>query len=376
MKIKVCHMTSVHPAKDGRIFHKECRSLANAGYDVTLVAAGASSEECDGVKIVGVPLRSKGRLGRMIKTTRDVYKVALEIDADIYHFHDPELLPYGYKLKKKGKKVIFDSHEFVGKQILTKKYIYKFLRRSISWLYMGYESRVCKSLDAVVEVCTYDGKDYFKNRSTRRVFITNAPILEANKKKNDFLSCELNSEKLRNVVHIGGLVEQRGITSLARAIVKTNANLILAGPFGSKEYEIKIKSICKDKLEYKGILPFTEVPDLLSQCGIGTSTLLDEGQYKHLDTLPTKVYDYMLAGIPIIMSDFPYLKRINDIYDIGLCVSPNNPDKISAAIVYLLSHPDEARKMGENGRKAVEKEFNWANQEKILLALYESLSKL
>lgn len=364
---KVCHLTSVHPAKDGRIFYKECNSLAKAGYDVTLICAGAEDEVCNGVKIVGVP-KASGRLGRMFKTTNNVYKKALEIDADIYHLHDPELLPIGLKLKKRGKKVIFDSHECVALQILSKNYIPKVLRKSISTVYKGIETYICKRIDAVIEICTLDSKDYFCNRCKRRAFITNAPIIPS-----DIEIKPYENLNLKRVVHIGGLTYDRGITHLANAIIMTDSKLILAGKFSSDDYSSEIKSLCGPKLDYKGVLPASEIQHLLSECGIGTGTLLDMGQYSHIDVLPTKLYEYMLAGMPIIISDFPFLRKFNKKYKVGLCVDPSKPEDIANAVTYLNEHPEEAKQMGRNGRKAVLEELNWESQEKILLNLYETL---
>ncbi len=94
-KFSVCHLTSVHPVEDVRIFHKECVSLAKHGFDVTLVACGepAYKQNKNGVNVVSLDVPVKNRFERMTKRTRAVYKKALEVDADIYHFHDPELLP-------------------------------------------------------------------------------------------------------------------------------------------------------------------------------------------------------------------------------------------------------------------------------------------
>ncbi|MFN9112262.1 MAG: glycosyltransferase, partial [Bacteroidota bacterium] len=106
--IKIAHLTSAHPYTDIRIFHKQCVSLSKQGYAVYLVATNCASQVLNGVNVVGVQRKGKGRFSRMFNTTRDVYRKALELDADIYHFHDPELLPFGLKLARRGKIVIYD----------------------------------------------------------------------------------------------------------------------------------------------------------------------------------------------------------------------------------------------------------------------------
>lgn len=120
----VAHLTSVHPREDVRIFHKECRTLAKAGYDVSLVVAdGKGDETREGVSIIDVGRTEGGRWSRMTATRGRVLHQALELDADIYHFHDPELLPAGLTLRSKGKRVIYDAHETFPATLKTKPYI-------------------------------------------------------------------------------------------------------------------------------------------------------------------------------------------------------------------------------------------------------------
>lgn len=173
--IKVCHMTSVHAPEDVRIFKKECVSLARAGYDTYLVEQGETYDK-NGVHIIGVGTQENSRFARMFKMTKRVYEAALKVDADIYHFHDPELLPYGLKLKKKGKKVIFDSHENTSQLILEKKYIPGFLRVGISKAYKSYEKKICKKLDVVIYV-TPNVRKQFKALNKNALFIANYPLL-------------------------------------------------------------------------------------------------------------------------------------------------------------------------------------------------------
>ncbi len=93
----------------------------------------------------------------------------------------------------------------------------------------------------------------------------------------------------------------------------------------------------------------------------------------HVDAQPNKMFEYMSAGIPVIASDFPLWREIIEGCGCGICVDPLDPKKIAEAIDYLVDNPEIARRMGENGRKAVYDRYNWDVEEKKLLALYDSL---
>ena len=141
-------MTSAHDSDDIRILKKQCVSLAKVdSNDVYLVAKG-DSYEYKGVKIIGVEVSSSGRLGRILKVSKAVYNTAVSVDADVYEFHDPELLLYAKKLKKLGKKVIFDSHENYSEQIMQKGYIPKYIRKIVKAIYSLIENNACKYIDA------------------------------------------------------------------------------------------------------------------------------------------------------------------------------------------------------------------------------------
>ena len=366
---KVCHFTSVHSATDGRIFEKECVSLAKAGYKVYLVAPNAEEGIRNGVHIVNVPTKRKGRLYRMFFLSRAIFKKAFSIDADIYHFHDPELLRFALRLKRKGKKVIFDSHEFYGYQIREREYIPKIIRNLIANLYMHYEAFVCRKIDAVIQVCTVMGKDYFQGRCMRSVFITNASDISAFSPH-----WEISFETRDKVVLVGGLSEQRGVTSLLRAMRYAVVRLVLIGRFCSVAYEREITGMPEYRnVEYLGVVEHRELPNLLGGYLAGIATLLNIGQYPKIDVFPTKICEYMAMGLPVVMSNTPYNVKMNHLYRFGICVDPSNPQEIANAINYLKEHPALALEMGQKGREAVEKYFNWKVEERKLLNLYSGL---
>ena len=86
-----------------------------------------------------------------------------------------------------------------------------------------------------------------------------------------------------------------------------------------------------------------------------------------------KFFEYLLAGLPLICTDFILWKEVVETNNCGICVNPRNINEIVAAIKYLSENPDIATKMGQNGRKIVLEKYNWKWEEKKLIDLYNSL---
>ena len=373
---KVCHLSSAHAPNDTRIFHKQCASLAKAGYQVSFVvkAKDAQSVGCTtqkGVQVIQVPVDSSSRLKRMLFGAKAVYQKALEVDADIYEFHDPELLPYGLKLAKKGKKVIFDSHEDYPTQIMEKEWIPTLLRRMISSAYRAYETHVVKQLDAVLFPCTKNGINIFENRAKQVVILSNAVMLE------EMTAPQQEAQKPGDTICCtGSLTYQRGITHLIRAAHQAGVKLILAGQYSSEEYRRELEAMPEYScVEYLGYIGRQELAQVYARSSIGMSTILNVGQYASLDNFPTKVYEYMAAGLPVIVSDYPFMRRSVQQDDFGIAVDPDDVQAVAQAIRAILSDPQRAQQMGENGRQAVLQKYNWDIELKKLLELYDSLSE-
>jgi len=367
--LKVCHMTSAHRSDDVRIFHKECVSLVRAGFDVYLVAQGRSYD-CNGVHIVGVGEKARSRLERMFKTAKKVYQKALEIDADLYHIHDPELLLFAKKLVAKGKYVIFDSHENYGAQILHKKYIPFFLRNITSQLYKCFESYVLRNINAVIVPCTFNGINIFGKIAKKTIYIDNVPRLS--QFYNKYQEKDLKGPY---VCYTGVLSHSRGITHLIKAAHRANTKLILAGKFSPQGYYEKLKDMPEfECVDYRGYLNHNEVVDIYNKSSVGMCTVLNIGQYNTGNNLATKVYEYMSMGLPVILSDSPYVRKILEEYNFGIPVQPDNVEEIASAIRYLLDNPGIAMQMGQNGRRAILEKFNWEIEEKKLISLYEEIT--
>lgn len=368
---KICHMTSVHKSDDVRIFHKECTSLAAKGdYEVFLVAPGDSREE-NGVHVIGVGPVPSSRLKRMRETTKKVFEEAVSIDADLYHFHDPELLSYGAKLARMGKRVVFDSHENTYEQIKIKPYIPKALRGTVANVYLGRENRALKDIDAVIFPCLVNGRHPFEGRAKRIALVNNTPMLS---EFYDRYTDEDKSGREPVVCHVGGLTHERGITDLIDACYMAGVRLILAGNFSSEEYHNELKAKASYScVDYRGFCSREEVIGIYRESTIGASTLLKVGQYTTLGNLPTKAYEYMSMGLPVVLTDFPYGREVNAKYEFAELADPSDPASVARAIRRLADDPDKAARLAENGRKAIKEELNWEHDADRLFALYDEL---
>ena len=360
-------MTSVHKRYDTRIFQKMCRSLAKNGYDVTLLVMDDLPEETkDGVRIVPVPFKPKNRLDRIFHSGRKLLKKAVELDCDLYHFHDPELLPIGLRLKKLGKTVIYDSHEDYPGQIREKKWIPSLFRPLVAWYVKQIENKVVHAIDAVICV-TASSQQRFCERNYMAYKILNYPILQG------FVQSRNSSET--TLVYAGGVSRQWNHHKLIPLLVELPVQYDLSGPTNDG-YLNELQALSGwEKVHYNGVIPFSEVIKHYARASIGVA-LLQYGcntEWKKGTLGNTKIFEFMMAGLPVVATNFELWKPILERYHCGICVDVNNPDEIRDALRYLLNHPDEAKEMGCNGRRAVEQKFNWSVEEKKLLDLYGSV---
>ena len=367
-KVKITHLTSVHPRYDTRIFVKECLSLTKVqDYSVSLIVADSlGDEEKQGVQIYDVG-KLKGRINRMFKTTQKVFEKAKELDSDIYHFHDPELIPVGIKLKGLGKKVVFDIHEDVPKQILAKPYLSMLSKKVLSLLYALYEKRMCKAFDSLV-VPTPLMQEYFSKINPRTVEVRNYPIPE------ELLLDQPWESRKNSLCHIGSLAKARGVSEMIRSLSFSCLTLELGGDFRPKKLEEELRALDAWKyVNYHGYLSRAGVKKVLSMSKVGLVTLHPTKSY--MEAIPVKMFEYMAAGIPIIASDFPFYRELLEGYDCAVFVDPLDPKEIALGCQGLLEDECQAEKMGEIGKQAVVEKFNWSHEEKKLYAMYKELNQ-
>lgn len=370
MKIKICHITSVHPQKDIRIFYKECISLHDAGYEVTLIAPGNSEYFDSGIKIIPFP-KKNNRSARIFSSSFVMFSLALKQKAVIYHFHDPELILCGMLLRISGKKVIFDIHENVAQSLLQKDWIPKSLRPLIKLIYRFFE-RIAVLFFSRLILAELSYKKYYPANS---VVIQNFPFITATHLP------EKQFTPPYQFVYSGVIHATRGTIEMLKIISKLNQDghesfLHLAGPIRPESYHNvigqKIKELnIEDKVVYHGTLSVPDSYQLIEKNSFGFA--LWDKLPNFYECIPTKFYEYLSKGLPVIVPDYPiyheYVVRLNT----GLCIPYHDTAKATVMIEELLQNKLLLKEMSENGKKSVQNTFNWNTQAKILLAEYDKL---
>jgi glycosyltransferase involved in cell wall biosynthesis len=365
MSLRVVHLTSVHGTFDVRIFHKECVSLVSAGFDVTLIAPGEEDCEVQGVRVHVLKKRT-GRLPRMLLGAWDVYRRAMAEDGDVYHFHDPELLMVAPMLRMSGKKVIYDSHESLPRQIMAKPWIPKFLRPLVSFAVSGVERMLAACCNAVVVTAPTIGERFPKSKVWQ---VCNFPGIA------DFNPAVKDHGSTPYVVYVGGLTRERGVRELVEAVGKVpekyGLRLKLAGKFNDPSYQESLKSLPGwERTDYLGWLSREQIGELVSGARMGAVVLYPTPN--HIVVYPMKLFEYMAAGIPSIISDFPVWREIVSSARCGVWVDPHDVDALALAIQRLLDNPEEAMEMGRSGRRAAEEKYTWAHEATTLVKLYHT----
>jgi glycosyltransferase involved in cell wall biosynthesis len=367
---RVVQLTSAHDAYDTRIFYKISKSLARAGYEVILVAMHQQDETIDGVRIAAVP-ETKGRLRRMTVTLWRIYRQALALDGDIYHFHDPELIPVALRLRLAGKHVVYDVHEDLPRTVSYKEYLPARMRGIVAWTTERLEKLAAKNFTAVVGA-TPPIADRFRDANPRTVVVHNFPILE------EFAGGQPRAwgQRGSKITYVGSISGERGISELLEAMNtlpgSLDCRLALAGWFSTAGLRRQIENLPgSSRVDCLGRLSRKEVAELLAEVRIGI--VLFHPVPNLINSWPTKLFEYMCAGIPVVASDFPLWREIIQKAKCGLLVDPLKPAQIATAIEYLLTHPKEAEEMGRNGRAAVHQLFSWKSEERTLVDLYRSI---
>lgn len=362
---QVIHLTTVHPRDDIRIFYKQCRSLANAGINVTLIVNdGLGDEVRSDVHIVDIGNPPKNRLRRMLEQPRKALTTVRKLNPQVVHFHDPELLPIGAALAREGVVVIYDVHEDVPRQILTKQWIPSTLRPWISRAFEFYENWRVRQLSAVI-AATPHIEQRFAALGVQTLTIANYPHLQE-------LASETAHTPAREtaICYVGSITRTRGARELIAAMEKLpGVQLLLCGRMEDDTLKAELQSHPGwAQVEYLGQIDRAGVREVMARARVGMVTLLPLPSYQ--DALPIKMFEYMSASLPVVASNFPLWRSIVESSNCGRCVDPTDIAAVAATIRDLLEDQALCEHLGAQGRKAVHLTYNWPQEEARLIEAY------
>lgn len=366
---RIVHLTTVHPRRDIRIFHKECRSLVTAGWEVILVVGdGGGDEEADGVRIVDIGAAPASRLRRMREQPRRALARVRELQPALVHFHDPELLPVGVQLQRRGIPAVYDAHEDVPRQILTKQWIPASLRPLLSRSFELYENRQVRQLRAVV-AATPHIRERFARLGVTSVTVANYPHL-AELARASHAAAPAREQAL---CYVGGITRTRGAVQMVQLLERLpGTRLLLCGGMEDAALEQQLRALPGwAQVDYMGQVDRAGVAEVMARARLGLVTLLPLPSYR--DSLPIKMFEYMSAELPVVASDFPLWREIVERAGCGVCVDPTDVEAMARTVNSLLADPARCEQLGRHGREAVEREFNWPYQETALLGAYREI---
>ncbi|MBG0562459.1 glycosyltransferase family 4 protein [Actinoplanes aureus] len=363
---RVVHVSTVHPWTDNRVFRRECRTLARSGYDVTLIAVADEAQHCDGVRVIPAA-QARTRLGRMVGGVIHAFGLAWNLKADIYHLHDPELILLTPFLRLRGSKVVYDAHEDLPEQVLGKDYLPAVSRRAVALACRGLCRFVGRASNHVVTATPTIAARFAPRPAT---VVHNYPELLPH--VDGLVPYEAREDV---VVYTGALGVLRGAAQMVDAMAAARLDgwrLRLVGPFRPATLTDELATRPGWSWVHRmGTVSPLEARRLTSTAKIGLLVLQPSTAYR--DSMPTKLFEYMAAGIPVIASDFPLWRSIVEELGCGLLVDPTKPEAIATALRELAEDPARAQAMGERGRQAVLHRLNWSTEERALLHLYDRL---
>jgi glycosyltransferase involved in cell wall biosynthesis len=353
-----------HRAFDPRVFQKEARSLAAAGFDVSFLVPHDKDEERDGVKIISVPRYPKG-WKKLLTSPWLLYRRALRCPKDaIFHLHDSELLWIGVLLKLRGRRLIYDAHEDTPLQISYQHWVPKFFRKPYAWFYYWLEKLCGRLFDAIVIAEPVIAQYFPESKIT---LIRNFPILSQFSGQHPYLS------RSKNVIYVGLLSKVRGAVEMATAAKIAKAGdafkMIFAGDFSPLDLRDEIVGSYPVEC-----LPWMNTPQLMKLVLDARAGMIVPHPIERYKTnYPVKLFEYMAAGMPVIASKYGESARFVQEANAGIVVDPLNPEEIAEAIQWLLDHPGESGEMGARGRRLVSEKYNWEKESLQLVNLYHNL---
>ncbi len=362
---------------------KEARSLTDAGYDVTVVADAAPGlpaheRRPDGTTVVRVE-RALGSLPglRLLLHDLRLAGVLRALAPDVLHAHDSNaLVPVTLAARRLGVPFVYDAHEL---------WLHR-PRRGRGWLYSRLFEAYYRLIHrwslpraaATLTVSAHIARHLARHYGLREVaLVPNYPELDPGREVRSIhdLAPDRIPADAPIVLHLGGLIAERGLEELVRAMAsRPDAHLVFLGTGADWPAlrDLAQELGIGDRVHQLDPVPSHEVVAYTRSAAIGvvaTAPTALNNRY----SLPNKLFQYMAAGIPVVASDLPEIRGVVASAGAGYLVDPERPEAIAEALGRLLDDPVEARAMGARGSEAIESRFNWTTAADSLVAAYRAL---
>jgi glycosyltransferase involved in cell wall biosynthesis len=363
-------------ANDTRV-RREAGALAAAGHEVTVVHLPPPAEpELSGLPYALVPAtlgRGRERLPHAARLGVEATRLALRAAStkpDAVHAHDAAmLLPGMLAARRSGAKLVYDSHE------LATGVPYR--RGAWPAVVAGAERLGAPRTDAVIAV-----SDGIATRLNERYRLRRPPAVIRNLPDLPLpgaapapdLRRELGIGDAPLVLHQGAVAAGRGCETLLRALrLLPEAHLVYLGAEGPYAERLRAVAGSCGVATRTHLLPPSPPEALLShtaQADVGVS-LLEDNCENHRLALPNKLFEYVAAGLPVVVSDLPEAGRLVREWGIGWCADAADPESVAAALRTALEQRDDEELRERLGRAA--SELSWEREKQRLLAVYEGL---
>jgi glycosyltransferase involved in cell wall biosynthesis len=361
---------------DSRVL-KECKTLSNNNYVPFVIALHdqglLQKETISNFPVIRLKLItrswSKKRIFKCIKYFEWVVRAAWTAkSASIYHCNDLDTLPIGvlFKILSFGKKkVVYDAHEFESNQTPGQS------SRSIH-LFQLFESILIKFADKIITVSSGIAAAYSKLYDIEAPsLVLNCPLYEEVNKRNLF-RLELGIRQDQKIfLYQGGLNTGRGVEILLEAFQKMDSDqsVVVFMGYGPLESEIKLKAQQYKTIYFREAVSPNMLLNYTSSADYGI-LFYEDNCLNHRYCSPNKMFEYLMAGIPVLVSNLVEMKRLVEEYRVGVVAPENTVEGFLAAVnVSLkLDYEQTLNKVYES-----RKLFNWELQEKVLISIYTDL---
>lgn len=363
MNHRIAMVTTVHPHDDVRIYHKEAKTLVEAGWRVEIINPEFEGSDENGIRFRRVTVPSS-RIGRMLNARKAAETALRESRADICILHDPELLPLLATLKNLPIQTVYDAHEDLPAQLYTKPWIPSVLRGIGSSIGQSLLERYLPYADGVIAATEGIAKNV-EAMTDMLCVIRNRPTSQ------DFVLFDIERSRIkrlpRAVCYAGALSEQRGLQRMIRCCHQAEATLMLAGKFESEFLQKKVQGMPEySSVKYLGVLNRQEIAELYAKCNAGLLLLDDTPAYRASE--PIKLFEYLCAGLPVIASDFSHWRNIASLKEVSFVKSDSN-DEIVSAISNALKYPVEI------DVEAMRQNYGFKNDADKLIKFYQQLEE-